>query len=480
MEDPFPTNPGFTTGQVLQKRYQLQHKLGDRPAHQTWLAVDLHASGDQQRQVIVKFLAFGGPAQWQDLKLFEREVQVLQTLNHPRIPHYRDSFHLKAPGHWVGFVADYLPGTSLKTSLGQGQTFTEAEIRQIAEQVLHILLYLHGLSPPVLHRDIKPSNLILMPDRQVGLVDFGAVQTQATPEGKTFTIVGTYGYTPLEQFGGRTVPASDLYALGATLIHLLTGTAPADLPQQDLRIQFRDRTSVSSTLVQWLERMTEPALERRFSQAQQALAALNTPQDWTNLVMPQDWGHPTAALPAAPPPQTRLRVTSSTPQLEIQVAPIWTEPLSLFQDVMGIALLTIVGPLLLVLLCLPVLGVGLSAIAIGTLDFAGIGVGLLMVALGIFFWSLGIQTLRHNLTATQLLYSSETLKVKFQLCGLTYARKTWPTDRIQALYALPLDTETETVMVRIQGDEIDHRLTEPLTPAESQWLIQQLTTWQPR
>lgn len=102
------------------------------------------------------------------------------------------------------------------------------------------------------------------------------MQARAAIEGSTFTIVGTYGYTPMEQFGGRAVPASDLYALGTTLIHLLTGTAPANSPQQDLRIHFRDRVSASPNLVGWLEDLTEPSLERRFSSAHQALAALKS------------------------------------------------------------------------------------------------------------------------------------------------------------------------------------------------------------
>jgi serine/threonine protein kinase len=128
----------------------------------------------------------------------------------------------------------------------------------------------------VLHRDIKPSNLILGDDGQVYLVDFGAVQDSAAAEGVTFTVVGTTGYAPLEQFWGRAVPASDLYALGATLIHLLTGTAPADLPQRDLRIQFRDRISLNPNFTRWVEVLTAPDLEQRFTQASEALKALLT------------------------------------------------------------------------------------------------------------------------------------------------------------------------------------------------------------
>jgi serine/threonine protein kinase len=142
--------------------------------------------------------------------------------------------------------------------------------------VLEILIYLHELSPPVLHRDIKPSNLIWGEDKHIYLVDFGAVQAQAAVTGVTFTVVGTSGYAPLEQFWGRAVPASDLYALGGTLIHLLTGMTPADLPQKDSRIQFSDRVTVNPSLVSWIEKMTEIGLEKRFSKAREALAALKS------------------------------------------------------------------------------------------------------------------------------------------------------------------------------------------------------------
>jgi hypothetical protein len=80
----------------------------------------------------------------------------------------------------------------------------------------------------------------------------------------------------MEQFGGRAVPESDLYALGATLIHLLTGTAPADLPQRNLQIQFAERISSSPSMVSWLQRLSTPALERRFSTARLALVALES------------------------------------------------------------------------------------------------------------------------------------------------------------------------------------------------------------
>jgi len=140
--------------------------------------------------------------------------------------------------------------------------------------LLKILIYLHELSPSLLHRDIKPSNIIWGKNRQVYLVDFGAVQERAKAEGATFTVVGTGGYAPPEQLWGRAVPASDLYAVGATLIHLLTGSAPVDLPQREMRLQFRDQVSLSPSLAHWLETLIDPAPELRFSNAREALEAL--------------------------------------------------------------------------------------------------------------------------------------------------------------------------------------------------------------
>lgn len=267
----------FESGQLLQERYQLQQPLGRSPqARQTWLATDL--ATDLHELVVIKLLVFTEIQQWQDLKLFEREAQVLQSLGHSRIPRYRNYFLVDqqpdSPFCWWGLVQDYVSGRSLQDLLKQRHQFSEREVLRIAEEVLQILVYLHGLNPLVLHRDIKPSNLILEDRSQhVWLVDFGSVQDQVAT-GMSFTVVGTVGYAPLEQFWGRAVAASDLYALGITLIHLLTGVSPIDLPQRNLRIHFRDRINFDSNFVNWIEKLTEPALEKRFNNANEAREAL--------------------------------------------------------------------------------------------------------------------------------------------------------------------------------------------------------------
>ncbi len=291
-------------GAILQKRYQLKQQLSDNPVRETWLAVDLTT----EELVVVKLLLFGGQNPWQNLKLFEREAKVLQNLQHPAIPCYRDYFTIDDQKLWSGLVQDYIPGSSLLELLARGRKFTEEEVQYLALSLLNILAYLHELNPPVLHRDIKPSNIIFGENQQVYLVDFGAVQDHSFTDGKSFTMVGTYGYTPLEQFAGQAVPASDLYALGATLIHLLTGTPPAELLTQNLRLEFRDRlnANLSPYFVQWLELLVEPQLDQRFTSARQAIAALEKksalPEDTNTILSPDN---------------SQIRVNYTTKKLEI-------------------------------------------------------------------------------------------------------------------------------------------------------------------
>lgn len=299
----------FDTQQIVGDRYQLQRRLGrTATGRQTWLALDLE---QQQEPVIVKLLAFSPDLALDELKLFEREAQVLQHLDHPRIPTYRNYFSIDNQLAWFGLVQTYIPGMSLQEWLDRGELLGEDEARQLGVNLLHILRYLHERETPVLHRDIKPSNLILGDDGYVYLVDFGAVQDQATLTGVTFTVVGTSGYAPLEQFWGRAVPASDLYALGATLLHLITGVPPIDLPQRNGRLSVPDAVSLRPFFKAWLEKLVEPAQEKRFPSAQAALNALQAgvvPASQTRRRLQQ-------------PNHSTIRVTRSPHQLTITVPP---------------------------------------------------------------------------------------------------------------------------------------------------------------
>jgi serine/threonine protein kinase len=319
---------GSLEGDSLGSRYEVQQLLGKKAGRRTLLARD-KISGEL---VVVKLLSFGNDFEWDDLKLFEREAETLKSLSHPSIPRYLDYFEVNLP-EIKGFalVQTYIPAQTLEQYLQSGRTFTEAEIKQIAKAVLEILIYLHGLYPPVIHRDIKPSN-ILLGERsgnsvgQVYLIDFGSVQTVLATESGTRTVVGTYGYMPQEQFGGRAVAASDLYSLGATLIYLVTGTHPADLPQKDFRIQFEQVANLSPSLTRWLKSLTEPSLERRLSSALEALKTLDEPQFEID-----------KALAVGKPAGSRIQLTKTWNSLEIIIPSIGFHPSIVFTGVFAIA-----------------------------------------------------------------------------------------------------------------------------------------------
>ena len=261
---------------VLVDRYELKAELSRKAGRRTYRAIDRQTD----LEVIVKVLLFGPEFKWADLRLFEREIEVLRSLDHPTIPKYLDSFDVemsKAKG--FGLVQENISALSLEQGVQRGRVFSETDIREIGRSLLETLIYLHRMSPPVIHRNIKPSN-VLLGDRSgnfvgdVYLVDFGAVQTAVMSDRQTMTVVGTYGYMPPEQFAGRSSPGSDLYSLGATLLYLVTGKHPAEMVSEDLELEFGDIGHVSQHLEDWLTRMVQPIKSKRFGSALEALEAL--------------------------------------------------------------------------------------------------------------------------------------------------------------------------------------------------------------
>ncbi len=151
-------------------------------------------------------------------ELFEREARILKSLNHPQIPKYYEFFWQNNRKY---LAMELIHGQNLEELIYQTGPTTEAQAIMWMLQVCDILIYLHSLTPPLVHRDIKPANLILRNvDRQIMLLDFGAVKEIGTPLN---TCIGAEGYSAPEQNLGKPCTQSDIYALGATLIFLLTG-----------------------------------------------------------------------------------------------------------------------------------------------------------------------------------------------------------------------------------------------------------------
>jgi len=259
-------------GDIISEKYRIIETLGQGGNGITYKAEDLKSS----EQVALKALSLHHMSDWKQMELFDREAQTLASLNHPGIPKYLDYFQVDTPedrGFYI--VQQLVVGKSFAELVKNGWRSNEAGVRNIAVQVLKILIYLQKLTPPVFHRDIKPQNLIGGKDGKVYLVDFGAVQnTYRSTFSYGSTVVGTFGYMAPEQFQGQALPATDLYGLGATLLFLLTHRSPADLPTDRLKISFRKRVHISEQFADWLEKMLEPDAEDRFVSAASALAAL--------------------------------------------------------------------------------------------------------------------------------------------------------------------------------------------------------------
>jgi hypothetical protein len=256
-------------------RYQVERVLGEGALGRTMLACDGERGG---RRVAIKELLPSRLKRWKDLDLFHRECRTLQGLEHPGIPSYLDDFVIEDPEGRAPprlfLVQEFVDGKSLQDHLDEGRVFDEMEVRDIARQTLIVLRYLHGLNPPAIHRDLKPANLMMRPDNSVVLIDFGAVREAVTADGIGSTIVGTFGYMPPEQYTGKSVPATDLFALGATCVQLLSGRPPSDLFEGLHHFKIPDDLPVTLGFENVLMKLTHPEVASRYASASDVLQDL--------------------------------------------------------------------------------------------------------------------------------------------------------------------------------------------------------------
>ncbi|MBD2074479.1 protein kinase [Phormidium sp. FACHB-592] len=252
--------------------YQIERELGNNRSNGrvTYLAIDQST----QTSVVIKQFQFAqAESTWSDYQQYEQEIKLLQRLKHPSIPHFLSSFEMP-----TGFclVQEYKQAPSL----AQRRIWTLFEVRQIAEALLNVLIYLQQQQPAIIHRDIKPENILV--DRQdtfkVYLVDFGFARLGSGDIAASSAVKGTLGFMPPEQLFNRELTiASDLYSLGVTLLCLLTGTRSPDVGQlinENYSIAFDKLPKQGRSLQPWLAAMTAPKVVNRYPDARSALQAL--------------------------------------------------------------------------------------------------------------------------------------------------------------------------------------------------------------
>jgi serine/threonine protein kinase len=274
---------GLQPGTVLRDRYEIAGLIGQGGMGAVYKAADLRLPG---RLCALKETwpppGISPEALAESRQQFLREASTLARLDHPNLPKVSDYFNL-APSDPVSggqdldrdyLVMDYVPGSDLQQLVQQAHResgfLDERQVLGWMAQLCDALAYLHSQEPPVLHRDVKPANVKLTPEGRIKLVDFGLVKPLDPDDPNTLTGlrgIGSLPYTPIEQYAGdlgHTDTRGDLYGLGATLYHLLTGRPPASA--QD---RFLDPQALP------MPRQVNPAISPAVEEAIMAALALH-------------------------------------------------------------------------------------------------------------------------------------------------------------------------------------------------------------
>lgn len=224
-EQPSTGSDVLSLGEVLAERYQIQDIIGVGGMSTVYRARDLHFPNIERLVAVKEMITHARDPLVRETVIhnFEREAHILASLRHPAIPQIYDYF---AIGNRAYLVLEFIQGKDLEALLNETEGFfPEAQVLGWAIELCDVLHYLHSQRPnPVVFRDMKPSNVMITPSGRVMLIDFGIAKVFQS--GQKGTMIGTEGYAPPEQYRGEATPLVDIYALGATLHHVLTRRDP--------------------------------------------------------------------------------------------------------------------------------------------------------------------------------------------------------------------------------------------------------------
>ncbi|MGC1244912.1 MAG: protein kinase, partial [Spirulinaceae cyanobacterium] len=298
------TSSVLSPGSIIENRYRIVRELGQGGFGRTYLAENTNRF--HESCVLKEFVPqVQNSQEWHKAKeLFEREAGMLYQLNHSQIPCFREMLKVNIGKQESLFlVQDYIEGQTYSQLLKAGKRFSEADLIQLLFKLLPVLQYIHRQN--VIHRDISPDNIILRSkDKLPILIDFGSVKQVAMSAGSANhqqplgTIIGKDGYAPEEQMQfGEISPSSDLYALGATILVLLTNREPEDLYESANATWNLQTINVSAGFREFLTKMLAYRPRDRYSSAEEALEALRNNNTPGSLPQQKTYQAPTTAAP---------------------------------------------------------------------------------------------------------------------------------------------------------------------------------------
>jgi serine/threonine protein kinase len=260
-------------------------------------------------------------------KLFVQEGELLRQLSHPALPVVADSFEYQAR---PVLVMEFVAGSTLEDTMRDANApLLEQTVIGYGIQIARVLHYLHTRQPPIIYRDLKPSNIMATPEGVLKLIDFGVARTHKKHQKKDTVAMGSAGYAPAEQYGkGQTDARSDVYALGATLLHLLTNLPPIPLHTPAEGSIRSLNPSVDPATERVIIRAMHQAADQRYPDAAAFEQALRERLTTTYVDPLTRATPPPPAIPASAPPKIETQRQPVQPQPVTVAPPVVTPPVS--------------------------------------------------------------------------------------------------------------------------------------------------------
>lgn len=256
-------------GSLVEGKYKILNKVGQGGMSVVYLAMNEKAN----KQWAIKEVRKDGIKDFEVVKQgLVAETDILKRLNHPHLPSIIDV--IDKDDSFI-IIMDYIQGNSLASRLEEYGAQPQEDVVEWAKQLCDVLGYLHSRTPAIIYRDMKPSNVMLKPDGNVTLIDFGTAREFKEKNLADTTCLGTVGYAAPEQFGGmgQTDGRTDIYCLGATLYHLVTGMNPCE-PPYDIKPIREINPSLSSGLEKIILKCTQRDPNDRYQSVAELMYAL--------------------------------------------------------------------------------------------------------------------------------------------------------------------------------------------------------------